>query len=304
MSTLYEIINILPFSLITVMLAGAYAGMPEESAAGYVICLAVSVWILLLRGMNGKNRLRSTGVVSVFIIGLILVAGEENRQLFAENYMWTVRIAGISAAAVAVGILMNRYILIKRIITAALFVCSIAGTISGHPIGKEAFSLICFILLVRITEEIQMHWNKAGSTDIREHTARISPLLLAVCLLAYIFPSPDKPYDWQFAKAVYRYTVSCVNRFYGYIAHPSDDYGSTGFSDKGSFIGGLNGNDEEVLIISSNNTTIKDLRLVGCMSGDFTGREWKFDTESDSFFRMADTMETYCAVMRYEDAPM
>lgn len=305
MTALYDIIVILPFSLLTVMLLGGYAGMPERSIIGMVICLISSLWIIMLRHMKKQDRLRGIGVVCVFLAGLIIAAGEENRQLFINEYMWTAGIVLLSAAATAAGMLMTAHTFVRRSAAALLLVFCIAGEIAGWKMSKEMFPLICLILLVRIAEEIQLGWKKSGQTDIKEHITKLSPILLAVCLTVYIIPAPDTPFDWQFAKDIYHYGGSLANRLLGCIAHPSDEYGKIGFSDSGSFLAELGkGSDEDVLIITADSKKIKELRLIGCISGEFTGREWIFDTEKDSVFRTADTIETLCAVKKHGVFPI
>ncbi len=302
MSTLYDIINILPVSMLSVILFGVCVGMPEKSILGFALCLAFSVWMIILRNMKRKNRLRSTGIVAVFVIGLLIAAGDENRQLFIKDYLWVVWVLCISVAAITVGIFMSRNILIKRAVAAVLLVYCVVGTILGWEISKEAFALICFVILIRTAEEIQRGWVKSGSPDIKAHITGISPILLAVCITVYLVPAPAEPYDWQFAKDIYNNTSSFLSRIYGYITHPSDDYGSIGFSDSGAFLSGLQGNDAQVMTIEGGNMAVKDVRLVGCISGDFTGREWVFDTDTQSNHRMTDAAETACAVRKYAGA--
>ena len=302
MSVLYDIINILPFSLLAVILFGSYTGMPEGSAAGFVICLALSLLIISLRGMKRQNRLRGIGIAAVFVIVLTIAAGEENRQLFIKEYLWVLHIIFLSAAALIAGILAARNIWIRRAVSAALLIYAAAGTALSWEISKEAFALICFIILVRIAEEIQRGWIKSGSPDIKPHITGIAPMLLAVCLAVYLVPAPAEPYDWQFAKDIYNGASSFISRIYGYITHLSDDYGSIGFSDSGAFLAGLKDNDEEVLLIEVGNPAVKDVRLIGCIGCDFTGREWVFDTDTQSNYRMTDTAETVCAVREYAGA--
>lgn len=299
MTTLYDIINILPLPLLAVILSGGYAGLPEGDVFGYILCAVFSLWIIFLLNMKRKNRLRCLGIAAVFVIGLLITAGEENRQLFLREYPWVIHILCLSAAALLVGILAARSIWAKRAVTAALIVYCVVGTILNREISKAAFALICFMLLVRLAEEIQLRWKKSGYTDPKEHITRISPILLAVCLAVYLIPAPAEPYDWQLAKDICNNTAAFVSKVVGYITHLSDDYGTVGFSDKGGFFGNLGGNDEEVLIITAGNTTIKNFRLVGCISGEFTGREWLFDTTGGSNSRLTDTLETTCAVSRY-----
>ena len=215
MSILYDIINILPFSLLTVILFGSYTGMPENSAAGFIICLALSLLIIFLRGMKRKNRFRGICTAAVFIIVLAIAAGEENRQLFIKEYLWILHIIFLSAAALIAGIIAARNIWIRRTAAALLLIYTAAGTVLSREISKEAFALICFIILVRIAEEIQRGWIKSGSPDIKEHITGISPILLAVCLPVYLVPAPAEPYDWQFARDIYSGVSSLCGRICG-----------------------------------------------------------------------------------------
>lgn len=299
MSTLYDIINILPFSLLAVMFFGKNAGIPEGKLSVYIICIIFSVSMIILRNMSRKNRLRSIGIVTVFAAGLVCAAGEEYRKLFINEYLWVIWILCFSVIVLTAGILTDKNIWLRRAAAAALLIYCIVSTVLERDMSKEAFALICFVILVRIAEEVQIRWNKSGCCDIKEHITRISPFFLVVCLIVYMMPSPDKPYDWKFAKAIYQSTVSCINRLYGYITHPDDDYGRAGFSDNGSFLSGLSDNQEEVLSITADNKKIGELRLVGCISCDFNGRKWNFDTQGEGFSRMLDTMETACAVRKY-----
>ncbi len=302
MKKFYDIINVLPFSLLFQMLFGAYAGIPEGSAAGYLICLFFTVWIVFLHNMEKRNRLRSIGIVSVFAAGLVIAAGKEYRHVFINEYLWVFWIICFSVIALITGILSEKNIWFGRAAALTLFIYCIGGTILEWNISKAAFSIICFILLIRIAEEVQRRWKKSGFPDIREHITRIAPLFIALCLAVYFIPVKNEPYDWRFVKNIYNCTVSCINRIYGYIVHTSDDYGKIGFSDNAGFLAGLDSNDEEVLFITSDNMQIRDMKLVGCISGDFRGNEWVFGADETSLSRMTDTLETTCAVRKYSDS--
>ena len=299
MKILYDIITILPLSLLTVVLFGGAAGVPE-SASGYALCLGCSAWLVLLRNMKFRNRLRSIGIVTVFLAGFRLAAGEVFRQQLMESYFWVFWIIGFSAAAFLVGILSDRSLWMRRAVSAAAFGYCIAGSILDWEIRKSAFALICLLLLIRTAEELQRRWNKSGYPDSKEHITRLAPIFLTFCLLVYAVPAPDAPYDWKLVKTIWSGTVSAVSRIYGSLTHPAEGYGSTGFSDYGGFLSELGSNDEEVLSIQVNHTTIRDFRLVGCISGDFQGREWVFDTCGEGTSRMMDTIETACAVRKFD----
>ena len=299
MNRIYDIITILPLSLLSVMLSGQYAGIPEHSFSGSCFCLIFTLFLILLRNMKRKERLLSIGIAAFFLAGLFLAAGAESRQLFLTDYFWIIRIAGISAAAFLAGILMNRNIWIRRAAAAAVLVYCIAEAARGRTVGKEPFSLICLMLLVRFAEEIQRTWKKSGVPEMKGHIVRITPFLLAVCLSVYAAPAPDKPYDWQFAKDLYHSCVTLANRIYGSIMHPEDDYAAMGFSDKGSFASRLGTNDEDALFIQADRTSLRDFRLVGSISNEFTGREWLFRSGQANDPRIMDTMETVSAVRQF-----
>ena len=295
----YDLITILPFSLLTILLFGGYAGVPVESPWGYGISVFLTAGFILLRHMKTKHRLSIIGIVSVFLIGLCFAAGEEYWIRFLTDDLWVVWILCFSAGALLLGSLTNHSIWIRRCVSVSLLAYCIAGTILSWAIGKNTFALVCLLLLFHTAEEIQRKWQKSGYPDRKEHIARITPMLLGIVVLAISIPVPEEPYDWKFVKELYARSVSTIQRIYGTITHPSDEYGKVGFSDKGVFLSGLSGNDDEVLSIQVNHTSVRNFCLVGCISGEFRGREWVFDTEKGGASRMMDTIETTCAVKKY-----
>ena len=299
MNTVYDIISILPFSMLFLMMFGSYAGIPDRSITGYAVCLIVSVWLIALRHMKKKSRLYSIGIVSVFLAGLTAAAGKEYRHLFFTKYFWIIWVCCFSAAVLIAGFVMNRSIWFKRAASAAPLVYCIACTVLNREIRKEFFALTCFILFVRTAEEVQRKWKKSGCPDMKVHINGLFPLFFAACLAVFLIPAPDKPYSWQFAKNLYHHAATFAIRLYGRFTHTSDDYASIGFSDSGGFSAGLNGNDELVLLIRADNKNVTDLKLVGCISCDFRGREWVFGNGSADTSRMLDTMETETAVRKF-----
>ena len=298
MNTVFDIITILPVSLLLLMLTGAYAGIPADSLSGYVLCTAFTLFLILLRNMKRKARLCSAGITAVFLTGLFLAAGGEFRQLFMTEYRWVIRILCLSALALIAGMLMNRFLMVRRTVAAGMLIACIVCAVLKRSISKEAFALICFLLLIRLAEEVQRKWKKSGSPEMKAHIARISPFFLAGCLLVYAAPAPDTPYDWQLAKDIYHHGITLAHRVYGRIAHPSDDYAQTGFSENGGFASGLRGNDDTVLLIHTSNSALRNYELAGCIGSTFNGREWTFDSENGQASRLLDTAETVCAVKK------
>lgn len=303
MSILYDIIHIIPLSVLLVGFFGGFTGMPENSVAAYIICLALPLWIIVLRHISKKNRLRSIGIVAVFLTGLIIAIGEERRLALITEYSWTGWIVLMSVFAVAAGILTERFIWVKRALSAGLFVYCIVGMIAESDIEKLTFSLICFVILVHLAEEIQSKWKKDGETGKKQHLSRISPIILALCIGVLAFPAPKEPYQWNVVRSVVSNVAYFMQKVTGFISHPWEQYGTTGFSDDGNILAGLDSSDVEVLDIGmSSSNIISSLQLIGCISGEFTGKGWVFDTETESRSRMIDTIETKCAILKYDES--
>ncbi|MBQ7959519.1 MAG: hypothetical protein IJ330_07440, partial [Oscillospiraceae bacterium] len=296
---LYDIISIIPLSFILLMLFGGYIGIPD-SIAGYIVSVVFSLWIIILKNAGKKSRLINIGVVTVFIIAITLVLRAEQRQFLITEYGFVFYVVLLSTAGIIIGILSQKTLWIKRIISLSLFAYSVSTMILKWNITKILFSLICFVILIHIAEEVQHRWKKEGTFSLKEHIARISPLLIILCVAVYFIPVSDKPYDWQFAKDIYNKAVVIVNRFSGFITHPKEEYGNIGFSENGGFSGTLKDNDDEVLFISSDNSGAKNLRLTGVVSEKFDGRKWEFDTKKKSDDKMLDTLETTSQIRKYD----
>lgn len=304
MNILYDIIHIIPLSVLLVNFFGRFTGMPESDFIGYIVCLALPLWIIILRHISKKNRLRSIGIVAVLLIVLVIIAGEDGRRALISEYAWLGWIVLMSVFAVAAGIFTEKNIWVKRAVSACLLVYCIVGMMAEWDIAKTTFALICFVVLVHIAEEIQSKWKKDGSVSKKEHLARISPVILALCLAVLALPAPKEPYQWNIVKSVCSSVAELAKKLTGFISHPWEQYGEAGFSDEGKFLEGLNSSDSEVLeiYISNSSSIVSNLKLIGCISGDFAGNRWIFDTETETCDRMLDTLETKCAVNKYDES--
>ncbi len=296
---LYDIISIIPLSFILLMLFGGYMGVPDN-ITGYIISAVFSLWIIVLKNTGKKSRLINIGVVAVFITGITIVLKAEQRQFLITEYGFVFYVLFLSTAGIIIGILSQKTLWIKRVISFSLFSYLISAMILKWDITKILFSLICFVILIYIAEEVQHRWKKEGTFSLKEHITRISPMLIILCIAIYFIPVSDKPYDWQFAKDIYNKAVVVVNRFSGFITHPREEYGNIGFSENGGFSGNLKDNGDEVLFVSSDNSGVKNLRLTGVVSEKFDGRKWVFDTKTKSNDKMFDTLETTSAIRKYD----
>ncbi|MBQ8567704.1 MAG: transglutaminase domain-containing protein [Oscillospiraceae bacterium] len=298
---LFDIINILPIALFIMMLSGSTAGIPDNSIIGYTVNVSVCVLMIFLRHMSRKNKLRTIGIAAAACFGAWLAAGKEGRQIFLSeyNYLWIV--IGISAASFAVGILIEKNVWIRRLAALSLMLFCIISMILNKEISKTLFVILLFMICIYMAAEVQHGWKKEGYSDIKEHIARTSPVLLVLCIAVYMLPASDKPYDWQFVKNIYNSASLYISRAVSFITHPREEYVNIGFSDSSGFYDNISSEDKDVLNISCSTGKLTELRLTGCISGEFEDMQWSFDTETESSDRMTDTLETLCAVRKYDE---
>lgn len=300
MKILYDIINVMPLSLLMVMFFSRYTGMPQDNIIGYAVNLFVCLLIIVLRHISRKNRIRLLGVTAAFVVGLFIAAGEPFRQLVITEYSWLGWNVCITVASVAIGILTENIPWARRCAALSLLVICIVAIINSWETGKAAFALMLFLLCIYTVAEIQSKWEKKGYPDINGHVTRISPIILALCITVFLIPAPDTPYDWQFVKDIYNKASVYFSKLIEFISHPDEEYANISFSDSHRFYDNIQYVDQEVLVVTSNNTRITNLRLVGCISGEYDRDHWVFDTEKETTDRMMDTLETLCAVHKYD----
>lgn len=300
MKILYDIINIMPLSILMIMFFSRYTGMPQDNIIGYTVNLFICLLIIVLRHISKKNRIRLLGVTAAFVVGLFIAAGEPFRQLVISEYSWLGWNVCITVASVIIGMLTENITWARRCAALAILAICIVGIINSWEIGKAAFALMLFLLCIYTAAEIQNKWEKKGCPDIKEHVTRISPIILALCITVFLIPAPDTPYDWQFVKDICNKVSVCFGKLVEFVSHPDEEYANISFSDSHKFYDNIQYVDQEVLVVTSNNTRITNIKLVGCISGEYDGDHWVFDTEKETTDRMMDTLETLCAVHKYD----
>ena len=298
---LYDIIYIVPISLLLIIIGGTYVCMPENNVIGCIFGSAFSIWIIMTRHAKEKKRWCSIGIVFVFFVGFLLVIGATNRRLLINEYGWLVWVVWFSIFAIAIGLFMEKWKVFRRAVALCLLAGAIAMMINQWEISRVAVSLLCFTILVCLTEEVQEKWKKSGYSDIKSHVTMTSPILIMLCICILVFPVSSKPYDWKIVRTVYDRMVVYLNQISGVLTHPSEEYGVVGFSDEMGFLGTINRNEQKVLSISIDKNNVSNFYLIGNMSGEFAGNGWVFDATNEKHARMMDTLETTCAIKKYDN---
>ncbi|MBR6694846.1 MAG: hypothetical protein IKL70_00330 [Oscillospiraceae bacterium] len=146
---LYDIISIIPLSFILLMLFGGNLNIPQN-ITGYIISVIFSLWIIILKNTGKKSRLINIGVVTVFIIGTTLVSKPEQREFLITEYGFAFYVILLSVIGFIIGILSQKTLWIKRIISLSLFAYSVSAMILKWEITKILFAFICFVILIHI----------------------------------------------------------------------------------------------------------------------------------------------------------
>lgn len=291
---LYDIIYIVPLSLVPVIMTGGYFVKRLPEAAVFAAGVAVSVFCVMIWHLKARGKILLGGIAAAFLTGTVIIAEKETISEHT-GLLW---IALVVVACFVIGKAANRYIWFKAVLAFAGTVSLILMMIYADEIKKGLFTVVISYVTVAVSEIIQVFWRKEGNTGIREHVVYMFPFILTVILLVSLIKAPDRPYDWRFVKEFAknvrtRYEIIVQSLF------PDNgwDGGDTmGFSDRAAIGGRVSGEPYKVLSVSSDTDIDRRLYLEGKSFDTFDGRKWIKTDDSDMDYRSMDLLETITAV--------
>ena len=302
---LYDFLYIIPLSLASMTLGCTYSGAEEIAFSRYAVTLVTAVILVCLKQMENRGRLILSGTVTIVLAGVILVQKNGERLTFLLENRWVLQMILFALVSFLVGRLMIAFRR-ARLGTAPFLIGILCFTmVQGYKPPSVGVACLLFVLLLVYAEEIQLHWEKRGDTDARKHLVYIAPFLLIGFFTVAVVPTPEKPYDWHFAKVLWErakdgFTALVDTLFTG----GTEDYESAliGFSESGRLAGDVSANPKQVMEVVYNQGAGANIYLVGKVFDTFDGREWTAKNESEADERTLDTLETLYAVTAYDEA--
>lgn len=227
-----------------------------------------------------------------------------------QIYIELGRVFLLTLVCYLIQLILDRHVLLK-IVSAdiiggfMLYVHKVPGS------GVVFFVLYTSLILV---EWIRHHWKKMKNDNIQAYVLGIVPFLAVYAVLLSIMPMQDEPYDWQWAKDIYRSAEEKITMYaenFGNIGSDYFDGTTSGFSGEGGFFSDILQDNRQLMTLGIGREKDMPVYLAGRVFDSFDGREWRSneinrgiirngsgDDISDSE-RVLDVMETVYALEKY-----
>ncbi len=298
---LYDLLYMLPVCLMAVISCGELLQIPEGSPWGPVLAVIIVILTDGVRRAGKRLKILLVGIPAVFFVGVctvLIIIGKA--ELLTEN-IWVLWVFLAAEASFAAGLLLTRGFAVRRIASVLLTVAAVLVMTGNLEADKAVVALYFFLMLLFLVEEVQKSWKKGGNTDGRKHLVNISPFILIILLLVYKIPAPEEPYDWELFIKVWDKMVTGIKKLTSELFYHEDEYAVMGFTDENSIAGNISSEDpREIMVLGGFGYHENKVYLGGKIFDTFNGREWTADFSEEGHRRMMDTLETQCAVRKYD----
>ncbi|MCR5511559.1 MAG: DUF3488 and transglutaminase-like domain-containing protein [Lachnospiraceae bacterium] len=302
---LYDLICIIPLTLIPTLWTVSYHHPDAPSAVVCVISLLIAVFGIVFFHVKNSARIIMGGVILTALTVSVMVVPRELREEILTHNPWLIPCIGISVGALLAAKFLCSF-RVSRAVLALVLITSLATSMALRmPPSKTVASLSFFFVICVCADEAQLRMNRSGDMDHRYHLVSILPFMILCLIFMLIMPAPDEPYDWTFAKKIYTAAADRIDRvtdFFESFGGGDSAESFMGFSDSGNIYGGNTASDKKVLEVIFGNGSAPGVYLAGRSFDTFDGREWIKTYDSEECEAMIDTVETACAVKQYEDA--
>lgn len=301
-SFLYDLIYLLPLTLITIIGGFSYYDYFEHNAG--VFCITVMTGILCVVFCHLKSRLKYMipGGIAVIVFAVVMFRKRDERILFILQNQWIAWAVLMALSCFWVMRLVSSYVWARRALSGFLLAGLFVIMFSGWKTEKLLVTGVFFLLLVFLAEEFQRYWKKSGYTDRKGHLVYIIPFIVAVCVTVHVIPVSDEPYDWEFAIRIWEKTTENIKLSLSFFHKNDENFANAiiGFSDDGRLMGGLQKKNKPVLHLSGKKDVGPVVYLTGMVFDEFDGKEWKDTKYPNGPATTLDALETMCAVRQYE----
>lgn len=176
--------------------------------------------------------------------------------------------------------------------------------------------VVFFVLYIGLifAERVRTHRKKMKNENIQAYILGILPFMILYAVLLFYMPMQVKPYDWKWAKNIYREAENKITMYTENLWNTGNEYFSgttSGFSDEGGFFSDILQDDRQLMTLGIGAEKDTSVYLAGRLFNSFNGREWESLRESagairnksqdniDESQRVADVIETVCALEIY-----
>lgn len=269
----------------------------------HMAVLLSSVLVFSAVRMLDRRRQIYAAVMGVLII--LFLASSANTSLINYEsltdesiYMESGKVFLLAVICFPVHLLLEKHIFL-RIVSADI----VGGCLLYMRKASKA-GVILFILYTGLAaaEWIRLHWKKQKSGNVQPFLLGVLPFLLVYITLLCFMPMPDKPYDWQWIKRIYRGAEDIITMYAENIWHGDSEYfngATSGFSEDGEVSSGVAPSDRQLMTLGIGNQKELSVYLTGKIFDSFDGRKWENREDVKGYERTMDVAETAYAMWGY-----
>lgn len=283
------------------------------------VLFAALIALLLFQNVKGRIRLQLAGLLGIILI-LCMFFGSTSKWLFFFKKVWYLPLEAETAgtgeriyaeyawvvlmalAGCLLYLLMEKYFALKLAAVLAL-ACRMAGVLFwGWQGGKEGTAFTLLFMVVVLEDWVQIKWEKVKGENASKFLLGIMPFLAVYLCILLVLPVIEKPYDWQWAKALYQKTSEKLTEYTENLFHIGQedmDLAMSGFSEKGSLFAGIQSENRELMKIKTGYDGGTALYLTGKIFDSFDGHDWQSRDGEDQDNRLMDVLEMSYALSRY-----
>lgn len=269
----------------------------------HMAVLLSSVLVFSAVRMLDRRRQIYAAVMGVLII-LFLASSVKTSLINYESltdesiYMESGEVFLLAVICFLIHLLLEKHIFL-RIVSA-----DIVGGCLLYMRKTSKAGVVLFVLYTGLVaaEWIRLHWKKQKSGNVQPFLLGVLPFLLVYVTLLCFMPMPDKPYDWQWIKRIYRSAENIITMYAENIWHGDSEYfngATSGFSEDGEVSSGVAPSDRQLMTLGIGNQKELSVYLTGKIFDSFDGRKWENREDVKGYERTMDVAETAYAMWGY-----
>ena len=269
----------------------------------HMAVLLSSVLVFSAVRMLDRRRQIYAAVMGVLII-LFLSSSANTSLINYESlteesiFMESVKVFLLAAICFLIHLLLEKNILLKMVSA------DIVGGCLLYMRKTSKAGVVLFVLYTGLVaaEWIRTHWKKQKSGNVQPFLLGVLPFLLVYITLLCFMPMPDKPYDWQWIKRIYRSAEDIITMYAENIWNGDSEYfnGSTsGFSEDGEVSSGVAPSNRQLMTLGIGTQKELPVYLTGKIFDSFDGRKWENSEDERGYERTMDVAETAYAMWGY-----
>lgn len=293
------ILSILGLGLGNYIFISATDGVTLSPVAGCIICSFFIIIILALRHSGKKERILIAGIIIVFVVSFFVILGKDNREILYDKYSSVIVIPAISFLSILIGRITEKFIQAKLAVSAILIAGIVYMMVNRMQCPKGTIGCCILVILIYLLELNQQYWNKSGYTDVKNHVARLTPVILVIAITVTLIPAPSEKFEWRMAKNFWKVAVTEYKRIVGSITAGKEEYTYSGFTEDGGVKAGVSDNGREVMLVKSDKNSFDRLYIGGMSYEAFDGKKWSTGFDNELGDREFDFVETKAAIYKF-----